>query len=196
MTPIPPKDLPISFFLFADDFTYDAIHALGNEIIRTPNLDQLVNSGVTFTHAYNMGGWHGAICVASRSMIISGVSLWPARDVEMRWHDSDGKAVDGTWGKMMENAGYDTYMTGKWHVKAAADQVFMDARDVKPGMPPDYWVGKTGVGAAISKAYHEGQDLTEVLPLGYNRPQSEYDTAWSATDPKHGGYWEGGNSLE
>ena len=87
---------PNIVFLFADDFTFDAVHALGNEVIHTPNLDRLVHSGVSFTHAYNMGGWHGAICVASRSMIISGASLWPALDHQKRWADSEGKAVEST----------------------------------------------------------------------------------------------------
>ncbi len=36
------KICPIFYFLFADDFTYDAIRALGNDIIHTPNLDRLV----------------------------------------------------------------------------------------------------------------------------------------------------------
>ena len=31
------KDLPNILFLFADDYTYDAIHALGNDFIETPN---------------------------------------------------------------------------------------------------------------------------------------------------------------
>lgn len=35
----------------------------------------MVNYGTTFTYAYNLGGRHGAVCVASRSMIISGVYM-------------------------------------------------------------------------------------------------------------------------
>ena len=73
------KKLPNILFLFADDYTYDAINALGNEVINTPNLDKLVNEGTSFTNAFNMGGWHGAVCVASRSMIITGRSLWNSK---------------------------------------------------------------------------------------------------------------------
>ena len=63
---------PNILFLFADDMTYEALHALGNETIQTPNLDRLVRRGTTFTHAYNQGGWSGAVCICSRSMLNTG----------------------------------------------------------------------------------------------------------------------------
>src|SRR5690606_823314 len=72
---------PNILFLFADDLSYEAIHALGNEEIHTPNIDRLVNMGVAFTHTYNMGGWNGAICIASRSMLISGRYIWRAEEM-------------------------------------------------------------------------------------------------------------------
>ena len=40
--------------------------------IETPNIDQLVIAGTTFSHAYNMGSWSGAVCVESRTMLITG----------------------------------------------------------------------------------------------------------------------------
>ncbi len=46
---------PNVLFLFADDFTYEAISSFGHTDIETPNLDRLVNRGTMFTHAYNMG---------------------------------------------------------------------------------------------------------------------------------------------
>ena len=182
---------PNLVFLFTDDYTFDALHYMGNQVISTPNLDRLAASGVTFTHAYNMGGWHGAICVASRSMIVSGLSLWPAQDEAKIWQESSGKAVENTWGKLLESAGYDTYMTGKWHVMADAQSVFQQVKHVRPGMPSDYWVGDRSIGPILRQAFKDG-NLASVLPLGYNRPLSQDDTTWSAADPKHGGYWEGG----
>ena len=69
---------PNIVLLYADDFANWAISALGNEIVQTPNLDRLVAQGVNFSNAFNMGGWNGAICIASRSMLISGRSIWKA----------------------------------------------------------------------------------------------------------------------
>ena len=73
---------PNFLFLFADDMTFDAIRALGCNEAVTPNLDRLVKRGTSFTNCYNQGGWHGAICVASRTMLLTGRFLWNARDIE------------------------------------------------------------------------------------------------------------------
>jgi len=42
------QDRPNVLFLFADDFTYEAISAFGHTDIETPNLDRLVSRGTTF----------------------------------------------------------------------------------------------------------------------------------------------------
>ncbi len=187
------SQLPNIVFLFADDFTYSAIHALGNELIHTPNLDKLVEEGTTFTHAYNMGGWHGAICVASRSMIISGTTLWRAREIEAKWSESDSDAIERTWGRLMENAGYRTYMSGKWHITAPLDSVFQTVRNYRPGgMPGDYWVTDPTLWKKLREAYQSGTPLDSLLPLGYNRPLNQADTSWNPAEIQHGGYWEGG----
>src|SRR3954463_5449356 len=55
---------PNILFLFADDFCYEALGYLGHDI-ETPSLDRLATRGTTFTHAYNMGSFSGAVCVAS-----------------------------------------------------------------------------------------------------------------------------------
>ncbi|MFP6737502.1 MAG: sulfatase-like hydrolase/transferase, partial [Planctomycetota bacterium] len=76
-----PAAKPNFLFIFADDQCYDTVHALGNDEIQTPNLDRIVSSGTTFTHAYNMGSWSGAVCVASRTMINTGRFVWKALKV-------------------------------------------------------------------------------------------------------------------
>lgn len=182
--------IPNIVFLFTDDQTYETISALGNKIIQTPNLDRLVNGGATFTHAYNMGGWHGAICVASRSMIISGQYIWRAKEKEKLWRQGDTTAINETWGRLMARRGYNTYMSGKWHVQAPAEKVFDEVRHERPGMPGDSW-GKGG-GAKVAEAIRTGGDVAAAMPVGYNRPKDENDNSWSPANPDLGGFWEGG----
>lgn len=184
---------PNIVFLFADDLSYQAIHALGNEEVNTPNIDRLAQVGTTFTHTYNMGGWNGAICVASRAMMISGQYIWSARERAKQWGDKDSTALQATWGRLMANSGYDTYMSGKWHVAAPADQVFDVAKHVRPGMPGDER-GKRwkGVSDKIKEAMINNRSVKDVMPVGYHRPNDENDNSWSPYDTTFGGFWEGG----
>ncbi len=179
---------PNIVFIFTDDQTYRAVNALGNMDINTPHIDRIVEGGTSFTHAYNMGGWNGAICVASRAMMISGRSIWRARAFQEGWRNLDSTALSQTWGQLMESNGYDTYMTGKWHVLAPADSVFQVAQHIRPGMPVDQW----SHGAMMEKLENDDVSLSEVMPVGYNRPLDENDQSWSPTDSSFGGFWEGG----
>jgi arylsulfatase A-like enzyme len=97
---------PNILFLFSDDQRFDTIHALGNEHIRTPNLDRLAQSGTAFTRAYIMGGNSGAVCMPSRAMLMSGRSLFRINN------HLKGQT---TWPEKFSRAGYLTFMTGKWH---------------------------------------------------------------------------------
>ena len=56
---------PNILFILTDDQRQDTIAAMGNPHIRTPNLDSLVTSGLTFVNAYCMGGYIGAVCTPS-----------------------------------------------------------------------------------------------------------------------------------
>jgi arylsulfatase A-like enzyme len=182
---------PNIVLLFTDDQTYESIGAMGFDEIQTPNIDRLVNSGTTFTHAYNMGGWNGAICVASRSMMISGEFIWRAKQKDRLWRNDDATAIDQTWGRMMKSQGYNTYMSGKWHVQAPSEEVFDVVRHERPGMPADSW-GKGGGGSKVAEAIKNGGNIDAAMPVGYNRPIGENDKSWSPVDPKFGGFWEGG----
>jgi arylsulfatase A-like enzyme len=159
------KEKPNFLFIFSDDQRYDLIHALGNTQVLTPNLDRLVNEGATFTNAYNMGAWNGAVCVASRAMMISGLSVWDAHDQEKQFQQM---ADEGQfWPQLLEKSGYETYMTGKWHVKADAESIFQNVVHVRPGMPNQ-------------------------TPEGYDRPKSRADTTWQPWDKSFEGFWKGG----
>ncbi len=158
-------DKPNILFIFADDQSYATVNALGNHEIITPNLDKLVNAGTTFTHAYNMGAWGGAVSVASRAMLVTGRFVWRAYDYEN--HQQDLVDRGEMWGQLMQKAGYETYMTGKWHVKTSAEKLFNHVIHVRPGMPG-------------------------TVPEAYNRPLSANDSSWTPWNKDFGGYWKGG----
>src|SRR6185295_1131515 len=98
------KPRPNILFLFTDDQRADTIHALGNATIRTPNLDRLVASGFTFRNAYCMGSDVPAVCLPSRTMLLSGRSLF---------HLKDRRRDAATLPKSLGQFGYFTYHDGK-----------------------------------------------------------------------------------
>ena len=59
---------PNILWLCTDQQRYDTIAALGNPLIRTPHLDSLVASGVSFTHAY----CQSTVCSPSRASFLTG----------------------------------------------------------------------------------------------------------------------------
>ncbi len=67
---------PNILFIFTDDQRWDTVAALGNPEIKTPTFDALVERGTHFTNAYCMGSMVGAVCLPSRTMLITGRSLW------------------------------------------------------------------------------------------------------------------------
>jgi arylsulfatase A-like enzyme len=99
-------DRPNVLFFFCDDQRADTIAALGNPNIKTPNLDRLTQRGVAFRRAYMMGGMQGATCVPSRAMLLTGQSLFHIDEKLMR---------DETWPAAFGRAGYETFLSGKWH---------------------------------------------------------------------------------
>jgi len=160
------EERPNFVFLYADDMTYAAVHALGSSEIQTPNLDRLVKRGTTFTHAYNQGGFHGAICVASRAMLLTGRYLWHARDYDQQFQKQTKNVV--LWPERLKAAGYDTYMTGKWHVPLPVKTIFDTVAHLRPGGMP------------------------RTVAQSYDRPRDDQPDTWKAWDESLGGYWEGG----
>lgn len=156
---------PNILFIFSDDQSYETIRASGLTDIDTPNLDRLTARGTTFTHAYNMGAWGGAVCVASRTMLLTGRTLWHAQAIEKSL-DKEREA-GGLWPQRMAAQGYETYISGKWHIETSAEKSFAHSAHIRSGMPLD-------------------------TPEGYNRPLSVQPDLWSPSDPEFGGYWKGG----
>jgi arylsulfatase A-like enzyme len=92
---------PNILLIYTDDQRFDTIHALGNDEIQTPCLDQLVARGMTFTNAYCQGGASAAVCVPSRVQLLSGRSTFRTPNPK--------EPYDGaTLGKSFRAAGYQT----------------------------------------------------------------------------------------
>jgi arylsulfatase A-like enzyme len=98
---------PNVLFVLADDQRFDTIAALGNSEIKTPNLDKLVGRGFTFSNAYCQGSMVPAVCTPSRTMILTGRSLFRIPNPQAKTFD--GPTLPTTFGA----AGYATLHVGK-----------------------------------------------------------------------------------
>ena len=101
---------PNILHIHADDHRADGLHALGNPTLHTPNLDRLVEQGMTFTRCYTMGSMVGAVCLPSRTMLHTGRS----------WlRIPRGQAASQPWDvsmslpRILSAAGYRTFHVGK-----------------------------------------------------------------------------------
>lgn len=108
---------PNVMVILTDDMGFSDIGCFGSEI-KTPNIDKLAANGISFTHFYNT-----ARCSPSRAALMTG--LYPHQagmgflsnynfDEEGYVDDLSKNAV--TMAEVFKQAGYATYMSGKWHM--------------------------------------------------------------------------------
>ncbi len=117
VSPEKKSDQPNVILILADDMGYSDIGSFGAEI-QTPNLDRLALEGVCLSSFYN-----SARCCPSRAALLTG--LYPQQagiggmtDINVPIAEYQGYFNDQTItiADLLRQAGYSTYLSGKWHV--------------------------------------------------------------------------------
>jgi arylsulfatase A-like enzyme len=106
------KKRPNVLIITTDQQRVDAMSAVGNKWVKTPNMDSLVANGVYFTNSY----CPYPLCSPSRS------ALHTSRMPHEYGVDHNNMAIDPKIpisGQIFREAGYDTGYAGKWHCPAA-----------------------------------------------------------------------------
>ncbi|MBC6110880.1 arylsulfatase [Pedobacter sp. CCM 8938] len=115
---------PNIIVIMADDMGYSDIGCYGSEI-STPNLDRLAAGGIRFKQFYN-----GARCCPTRASLLTGLYPHQAGIGHMTNDPEDSTAFQMnlpgyqgglnnkcvTLAEVLKSAGYQTFMSGKWHV--------------------------------------------------------------------------------
>src|SRR3569623_2192139 len=113
---------PNILLIVPDEQRPDTIGALGNDRIRTPNLDRLVKQGTAFTRAVAAN----PICTPSRAELISGCTGF-RNGVN---YFGNRLSPDLTlWPQAMRAAGYHTWFVGKWHLVGKPGEHGYEAAD-------------------------------------------------------------------
>ncbi len=144
---------PNFLILIADDMGFSDVGAFGSEI-ETPNIDQLAAQGMLFTNFHV-----GASCSPTRTMLISGVDNHLAglgNMLEIQADNQFGKpGYEGhlndsvvTVATLLRDAGYHTYMAGKWHLGHDEDTIAY-AR----GFDRSFMLGESGADNWVEQPY-------------------------------------------
>jgi len=97
---------PNIILIFVDDLGYGDIGCYGNQVISTPNIDQLAAEGQRWTSFYASG----STCVPSRTGLMSGRHPGLLNKQPLK---NDREALMPA---MLKRQGYQTAMLGKWHL--------------------------------------------------------------------------------
>ena len=137
------KSKPNIIFLLTDDQRWDALGAMGNTIIQTPNMNKLANAGILFQNAYVTT----SICCVSRASILTG-------QYESEHHINDfstdlsQEALAKTYPVLLKNAGYKLGFAGKFgvghHPPASIFDFWVDTEAGGKGQPDYLMTGKDG----------------------------------------------------
>ena len=110
---------PNFLFILTDDQQYHALQALGNDKIQTPSLDKLAEQSLQFTNAHVVF----SLCSPSRAAILTGRYGSANGVLEL---GSELNKGEKTIAQYLKQAGYQTRMYGKWHLKQKPEELGFD----------------------------------------------------------------------
>jgi len=168
---------PNILWICTDQQRYDTIGALNNGQLRSPNIDRLVASGVSFERAY----CQSPICTPSRASFLTGMypsSVHGCGNGNAYWAEAAPLVT-----ALLADAGYDCALAGKFHLAGARGRI--EPRPQHDGYrlfhwshgPHDYWREGHDYADWLGE---QGYSLAEMLKRPHETPPELHQTTWCA----------------
>ena len=147
---------PNILFIFSDDHALAAISSYNDsrKLVQTPNIDRIAREGMIFNRAMVPN----SICGPSRACVLTG------KYSHMNGFYDNGRSVfDGsqqTMPKLLQAAGYQTALVGKWHLNS--DPTGFDYWDILPGQGIYYNPAMISVGKKIKRDGYVTDIITDL----------------------------------
>jgi arylsulfatase A-like enzyme/lysophospholipase L1-like esterase len=157
---------PNIVFIFTDDHAVQAIGAYGSRINETPNIDRIAREGSVFLNSFCAN----SLCGPSRACIQTG------KHSHLNGFRRNGDRFDSsqtTFPKLLQQAGYQTAVIGKWHLET--DPVGYDYWEVLPGQGSYY--NPDLIQMDGTRKRYEGYCTDIVTDLALNWLQQQRDTS-------------------
>ena len=175
------SERPNILWICTDQQRFDTIAALGNNRIRTPHIDRLVDDGVAFTQAY----CQSPVCTPSRASFLTG--RYP-RTTRCRQNGQSIPADERLLPRILADHGYDCGLAGKLHLASCSDgkveeriddgyRVFHWSHHPQPDWPENaytQWLGSKGL------SWDELYSGPEEQYVKVGVPAEHHQTSWCA----------------
>jgi arylsulfatase A-like enzyme len=155
---------PNIIFILTDDQRWDALGAMGNSIIKTPNLDKLASKGALFQNAYVTT----SVCAVSRASILTG-QYESRHRINNFTTDLSREQVMKTYPILLKNNGYKIGFINKYGVgQKNQPKELYDYWTATSKLQPDYEM-KDSKGNSIHNTDSVDHDIQKFMDMFGNK---------------------------